>query len=73
MFHSGQPILLGMVGLYALYAGVRDSLSGVARGRWTSWSRATQPKSYFAAMATKFLLSAVFIVASVVELLNRVG
>lgn len=71
VFHSGQPIVLGIVGLYALYTGVRDSLSGVARGRWTSWSRATQPNTYFAAVAGKFLVSAVFIVASVVELVNR--
>jgi hypothetical protein len=73
VFHSGQPILLGIVGLYALYTGVRDSLSGVARGRWTSWPRATQPRSYFAAVAGKYLLAAVFIAASVVELVNRAG
>jgi hypothetical protein len=32
LFHSGQPILLGLVGLYALYAAVRDTRSGVAGG-----------------------------------------
>jgi hypothetical protein len=61
VFHSGQPILLGAVGLYALYTAIRDSRSDIARGRWTSWPKATRPRAYLLAMTVKYLVSAVFI------------
>jgi hypothetical protein len=71
LFHSGQPILLGFVGLYALYTAVRDTRSGVARGRWTSWSMATRTRAYYTAMTVKYLVSAIFLTASLVELSIR--